>query len=223
MMSCLGQHARAIRACVDNAGWRMRSRSVGAARGVCRRLLLPIAMKRVFRNRFQDGQPLRIFVDRVDLRKSFVNVRHCCDERRAFHERAGSRLPVERISPAVILVTAAASLLENLEKMDGALMICTPAVHLREKRETHGVVRVGNWQPLALPKEPARGRKKSFTKHHRSYGQRAEQRLAVVERFCGAAQLACVETLVIPGSLAVTIEPVREAGYGRSHFCNLCF
>src|SRR5215472_13796580 len=133
MMSCLGQHARAIRACVDNAGWRIRSRSVGAARGVCSRLLLPIAMKRVFRNRFQDGQPPRIFVDRVDLRKSFVNVRHGCDERRAFHEGAGSRLPMKRVSPAIIFVAAAASLLEKLEKMDCALMMTAPTVNLGEK------------------------------------------------------------------------------------------
>src|SRR5262245_28968500 len=109
MMSRLRQHACAIRAGVDNARRRVGGRSVGAARSVWRSLLLPVAMERVFRNGFQDGQPLRIFVDRVNLRKSFVYIRHGGDERRAFHERSSSRLPVERISPAVILVTAAAS------------------------------------------------------------------------------------------------------------------
>src|SRR5215469_6896268 len=138
MMSCLRQHARAISACVDDARRRIRSRSVGAARGVWCRLLLPVTMQRVLGNGFQNGQPPRIFVDRVDLRKSFVNVRHGCDERRAFHEGAGSRLPMKRVSPAIIFVAAAASLLENLEKMDCALMMTAPTVNLGEKSVTHG-------------------------------------------------------------------------------------
>src|SRR5207245_4778601 len=112
-------------------------------RNVRRGLLLPVAMECVVSNGPQDGQPPRVFVDRVDLRESFVNVRHRGDERRALHESACSRLPMKRISPAIILVAAAASLLENLKEMDGAPMILAAALYLREKCEAHGIVRVG--------------------------------------------------------------------------------
>src|SRR5438874_1726518 len=108
MMSRLSQEACSIGARVDNTRRRIRRGSVTATRGVRRGLFLPVTMKCVIGDGTKNRQPLRVFVERVDLRKSFVNVRHRSDERRAFHESSGSRLPVKRISPAIILVAAAA-------------------------------------------------------------------------------------------------------------------
>src|SRR5690242_16985003 len=223
MMSRLHQEASAISARVDDARWSVGRGGVSTARCVWSGLFLPVAAEGVVRNGFQDGQPLRILVDRVDLRKSFINVRYGSDERRAFHEGAGSRLPMKRISPAIILVAAAAGFLENFKEMNSALVIFASAVHLSEERKAHGVVRVSDRKPLAFPEEPAGGRQKSFTKHHGSDSQRAEQGPAVIQRFPGAAQLAGVKALVIPGSLSVTVEPVRKACYRCFHFCDLCF
>ena len=92
-----------------------------------------------------------------------------------------------------------------------------------EERESHCIMRVRNGKPLAFPEEPSRGRQKSFAEHHRSDCERTEQRLAVIEGFCSAAKLACIETLVIVRGFPVAIEPFREAGHGRFHFRDLCF
>jgi len=78
-------------------------------------------------------------------------------------------------------------------------------------------------KPLAPPKEPAGGRQKSLTENHGSDSQRADQGLAVIKCFRGAAQLAGVKTLVIPGGFTIAVEPVRKAGYGSFHFRELCF
>src|SRR5215472_10695978 len=146
-------------------------------------------------NGFHDPQPPRITIHRVNLRKCLVNVGQGGDKGSAFGNRPDSCLLVERISPAVVVVTGATSLLKDLKKMNGSPIMRVFSAHSREKSKAHGVVRVCNRETLWLPKQPSRRRQKCLTKHHRSHRRSAEERPAIVQRLCASPERAGKKTL----------------------------
>src|SRR5690348_3171690 len=126
-MRGLRQEKRPVGAGVYDTACIIRRGSISATHGVRRSQLVPIAIEGVVRDRSQDWQPLLVLVDRINLRESFVNVGHRGDQRSALHQSARSRLPVERITPAIFLVTAATGILQNLKEVDGPLVILMPS------------------------------------------------------------------------------------------------
>src|SRR5215472_11452586 len=107
-------------------------------------------------NGLHDPQPPRITIHRVNLGKRLVNVGQSGDQGSALGNRPDSCLPVERISPAVVVVAGATSLLEDLQEMNGSPIMRVFSMHSREEGKAHGVVRVRNRETLCLPKQPPR-------------------------------------------------------------------
>ena len=88
--------------------------------------------------------------------------------------------------------------------------------HLRQQRESHRVVRIGNRKPLRMPEQSSRRGKKGFAQDHRSHRHRAEQGTAIVECLRAPSDRAGEIALMIVGQLAVSIQPRDECVQGRS-------
>jgi hypothetical protein len=84
-------------------------------------------------------------------------------------------------------------------------------------------MRVRDRESLRLPKEASRRRHERFTEDRRRYRQRAEERLAIVKGLGGSPRFACVEALMVPGNLAVTVKPAAKTLNGSGSFLEEVF
>src|SRR5262249_51794780 len=102
-------------------------------------------------DRPHDLKPFIGLVNFPDLSEGLVHIRHRGDQWCSFPDRAAQGFPVERISPAVVTITGAASLLEHPEEMNGLRVVAVFFQKLREERKSHRIVGVRDRKSLALP------------------------------------------------------------------------
>src|SRR5215469_18347824 len=107
----------------------------------------------MLRNGPHDLQPPTIVIDSVNFPECLVHVRHRGDERRSFPDCAAESLPVEGVTPAVVLVTRAASFLKDLQKVNRTSVVPLIIQIHCQKCKAHRVMRVRDRKSLAFPKK----------------------------------------------------------------------
>src|SRR5215469_5634929 len=136
----------------------------------------------MLRDGLHDFPPAAVVIDCVNFPECLVHVRHRGDERRSFSYRATESLPVEGITPAVVLITRAASFLKYLQKVECATVVPLVVQAHRQKREAHGVMRVRDRESLAFPEKPSSRGYKGLAENDWSDRNSPKERLAIVER-----------------------------------------
>ena|SRR5437762_13038018 len=81
---------------------------------------------------------------------------------------------------------------------------------LIEKGEGHCVMRIGDGEPHSAMKKTAPPWQERFAKDHRSNGYLSDKAAAVILRLGPAADWTGVNALIIPGALAVGVQPFGE-------------
>lgn len=161
-------------------------------------------------DRPHDFQPSRVTIDSIYRRKGFVDIGRGGDERRADGHDPSPGDPIERITPAVMLVVRTAGLFEDVQKVDRPVVVFVLADPLRQERETHGVMRVGDGKALFSPKKLSCGRQQSFGQNHRRNRHSPQQRYPVVQCLRSASDGASEKALMIAGRFTVAIKPDDE-------------
>ena len=144
------------------------------------------------------------------LKKCFINIGRGRDQRCLPLSRTTVPNPVEGIAPAILLELAAPGFLKHIHKMDCFPQVNRISSHLIKKRETHGVMRVGDGEPHAVMKQAARRWQERFTKDHRSNGSGPDKAVSVIERLGAPADWASIKALKIPGGFTVSLQPFGE-------------
>ena len=78
-------------------------------------------------SRLHDLTPLRIPIDLIDFLERLVDIGNRRYERRTCADCAAACLPVEWVSPAVVIIAGALGFLEDLKEMDGLTIVLMPA------------------------------------------------------------------------------------------------
>src|SRR3989442_10067490 len=162
--------------------------------------------------------PLLILINLIDLREGFVDIGESCYKRGALFDGATYRFPIERVSPAVVLIARTAGRIENLEKMNRPFVIFLLPKGLRQESKPHGVMGVRDGKALRFPEESACRGHKCLAKYHWRDRHNSQERLSVIQRLGASPQSARKETLIIVGRLAVAIEPLDKPGDGSLNF-----
>src|SRR5258708_1112718 len=136
----LGQEKRSIRARVDYAKRTVLRGRIGTTRNIRWYLQVAVVPEGMLGRRSHNSQPLQVPINRINLRECLVNVRRCGYQRCTFSYGARSCLPIERISPGIIFVITAASLLQHLEKMDRFLVVSLLPIDFCKKGKAHCVM-----------------------------------------------------------------------------------
>src|SRR6516162_1267983 len=155
--------------------------------------------------------PTILAVRLICLLERLVHIRYGCDQRRSFMDGPPQRDPIKRVPPAVVLVSGAAGLFEDIEKMQRPLVIQLLAKSLREEEKSHRIIGVGNGKPLRAPEQRSGSRNKCLAENDWGYHQHSPERLPVIESLGPPPEGARVERLKIVGVLSIPIEPLGES------------
>src|SRR6266849_3311748 len=92
--------------------------------------------------------------------------------------------------------------------------------YLIQEGESHRVMGIGDGEADPPMEQPACRWNKGFTKNHGSNGHGSDKPVLVIKRFGPSAHRTCKKALVIPGGLAVGVEPTSELRQDMTH--SLC-
>ena len=92
------------------------------------------------------------FEDFVSLKECFIDIRRSRDKRCSFFHGAAAPNPVEGITPAILLKSAAAALFQSVEKVDCLLEANRIFSHFIKQRKSHRVMRVSDREPKPIMK-----------------------------------------------------------------------
>src|SRR5215472_6820062 len=171
----------------------------------------------MLRDGSHDLPPVTVAIDLVNVPECLVHVGHRGYERRSSPNRASDALPIEWVTPAVVLVFGAASFLKYFQEME-----CTAVVSLviqmhRQHREAHCKMGVSYGKPLAFPEKLSSRRYEGLAEDDWSNRNRPKKRHPIVQSLDVPAELTRVKRLKVVRRLPVAVEPEDEAPHARQN------